>query len=280
MPNSLKTILLLGVMTGLLLWAGNQFGGQSGLIIAFIFAIGMNVFGFWFSDKIVLKMYRAKEVDESSAPELYRLVGNLATQASLPMPKVYIVPMQEPNAFATGRNPNHAAVAVTEGIMRLMSYDELCGVIAHELAHIKNRDILIGTISAILAGTVMMLATMARWGAIFGGFGDDEDGGGIIELLVLAIVTPIVALIIQMAISRTREYKADATGAQIAGNPFGLANGLEKLSHYSGKTPAGAQHPSTAHMMIMNPLSGKGLMQLLSTHPPIEKRIEKLRTIG
>ena len=280
MPNSLKTILLLGVLTGLLLWAGNQFGGQSGLIIAFIFAVGMNVFGFWFSDKIVLKMYRAKEVDESSAPELYRLVSNLASQASLPMPKVYIVPMQEPNAFATGRNPDHAAVAVTEGIMRLMNYDELSGVIAHELAHIKNRDTLISTISAILAGAVMMLATMARWGAIFGGFGDDEDGGGIAELLVLMFVTPIVALIIQMAISRTREHKADATGAQIAGNPFGLANGLEKLSHYSGKTRAAAQHASSAHMMIMNPLSGKGFLQLISTHPPIEKRVEKLRSIG
>jgi heat shock protein HtpX len=252
------------------------------MIIAFIFAAGMNFFSYWFSDKIVLKMYRAQEVTPQQAPEVYDMVQELARRAQLPMPKVYVIPQEAPNAFATGRNPQHAVVAVTEGLVKLMNREEVMGVLAHEMAHVKNRDILIGSIAATMAGAIMILGTMARWAAIFGGGSsdDDEGGGGIIGLLVMAIIAPLAAMIIQMAISRSREYLADATGAAFAGHPEGLARALEKLGQYSKRLPMHANPStahSTAHMFIVNPLSGRSLMSLFSTHPPLEKRIERLR---
>jgi heat shock protein HtpX len=223
-------------------------------------------------------MYRAQEVTPQQAPEVYDMVQELARRAQLPMPKVYVIPQETPNAFATGRNPRHAVVAVTEGLLQLMNREEVMGVLAHELAHVKNRDILIGSIAATMAGAIMILGTMARWAAIFGGgsSNDDEGGGGIIGLLVMAIIAPLAAVIIQMAISRSREYLADATGAEFAGHPEGLARALEKLGQYSKRLPMHA-NPSTAHMFIVNPLSGRSMMSLFSTHPPLEKRIERLR---
>jgi heat shock protein HtpX len=278
MGNQIKITILLALLTGVILWIGHLFGGQQGMIIALIFAGAMNFFSYWYSDKIVLKMYRAAEVTPQQSPELYEIVSSLANNAGLPMPKLYIIPSETPNAFATGRNPEHAVVAVTEGLLRLMDRNEISGVIAHELAHVKNRDILIGSIAATMAGAIMLLATIARWSAIFGGMsGDDDEGGlGIIGLIVMAIIAPIAAMIIQMAISRSREYLADSTGSQIARNPNGLANALEKLGAYSKRIPMNA-NPSTAHMFIVNPLTGKSLMNLFSTHPPIEERVARLR---
>ena len=275
--NTIKTGILLGALTGLLMLIGGYFGGQQGIIIAFIFAMVMNFGSYWFSDKLVLKMYRAKEVSESEAPELYSLIKTLALRAGLPMPKVYIVPGNTPNAFATGRDEKHAVVAVTEGILQILNRDELEGVLSHELTHIKNRDMLIGSIAATLAGAVMILANMAKWAAIFGSFGgDDDEGGGILGLIVMAILAPIAAMIIQMAISRSREYLADEGGARISGKPDGLASALEKLSQASKSIPMRA-NPSTAHMFIVNPLTGKSLMNLFSTHPPIEERVARLK---
>jgi len=266
------------LLTAVILWIGHLFGGQQGMIIALIFAGAMNFFSYWFSDKIVLTMYRAKEVTSQESPKLYEIVSHLARNAGLPMPRLYIIPSEAPNAFATGRNPEHAVVAVTEGLLRLMDTNEISGVIAHELAHVKNRDILIGSIAATMAGAIMLLATIARWSAIFGGMsGDDDEGGlGIIGLIVMAVIAPIAAMIIQMTISRSREYLADATGAKIASTPNGLASALEKLGAYSKRLPMNA-NPSTAHMFIVNPLSGKSMMNLFSTHPPIEERIARLR---
>lgn len=276
--NSFRTALLLGALTGLLMLIGGYFGGRGGVVLAFVFAMVMNFGSYWFSDKIVLRMYRAQEVTEAQAPELYHMVKNLALKAALPMPRVYIVPGDTPNAFATGRNEQHAVVAVTEGILRILNRDELEGVIAHELTHIKNRDILIGSIAATLAGAIVMLANMAQWAAIFGGAGrdDDEGGGGIIGLIAMAILAPIAATIIQMAVSRSREYMADDGGAKVSGKPYGLAGALEKLSRASQAVPMEA-NPSTAHMFIVNPLTGRSLMSLFSTHPPIEERIARLR---
>jgi heat shock protein HtpX len=275
--NIVKTGVLLGALTGLLMLIGGYFGGQHGVVIAFIFAMVMNFGSYWFSDKLILRMYKAREVSENQAPELYDMVKNLALRASLPMPKVYIIPEATPNAFATGRNEHHAVVAVTEGILKILNRDELEGVIAHELAHIKNRDMLIGSIAATLAGAIVMLAHMAQWAAIFGGRdSDDEGGGGIVGLIVMAILAPIAASIIQMAISRSREYLADERGATISKKPYGLAGALEKLSLASRAAPMDA-HPSTAHMFIVNPLTGKTLMNLFSTHPPIEERIARLK---
>jgi heat shock protein HtpX len=276
--NTFKTTLLLGALTGLLLLIGGYFGGRGGLVIAFIFAIVMNFGAYWFSDKLILKMYNAQEVTESQARELYAIVRGLAMRASLPMPKVYIIPEETPNAFATGRDEEHAVVAVTEGILRILSTDELEGVLAHELTHIKNRDMLIGSIAATLAGAIMMLANMAQWAAIFGGVNrdDDEGGGGIIGLILMAILAPLAATLIQMAISRSREYLADEGGARVSGKPYGLASALEKLGRASQAIPMDA-NPSTAHMFIVNPLSGRALMNLFSTHPPIEERISRLR---
>ena len=279
MGNTVKTALLLGALTGLLMLIGGLIGGKGGVYIAFIFAVILNFGSYWFSDKIVLKMYQAQEVSESSAPELYNIVRNLALRARLPMPRVFIIPEETPNAFATGRNEKHAVVAVTEGIMRILNKEELEGVIAHELSHIKNKDILISSIAATIAGAISMLATMAQWAAIFGGgSSDDDSGGGIIGLIAMAIFAPLAAAVIQMAISRSREYLADASGANITKNPYGLASALEKLTKASQIISMDAK-PSTAHLFIINPLSGKAFMNLFSTHPPIEERIARLRSM-
>jgi len=279
MGNQLRTTVLLAAMTAVIMWVGNMLGGRSGMMIALVFAGGINFFSYWFSDKLVLKMYKAKEATPEEAPMVYRMVDVLSKEAGLPMPKVYIIPQDSPNAFATGRNPENAVVAVTEGLLRTMNPDELAGVLAHELGHVKNRDILIGTIAATMAGAIMMIANMAKWSAIFGGFrGSNEEGGGggAIGLIVMAIIAPIAAMLIQMAISRSREYLADSTAAKITGNSEGLASALEKLGAYSRQIPMQAQ-PATAHMFIMNPLSGSSLMNLFSTHPPIEERVARLR---
>ena len=280
MGNTIKTALLLGALTGLLMLVGGLIGGKGGVYIAFIFAVILNFGSYWFSDKIVLKMYKAQEVSESSAPDLHAIVRNLALKASLPMPRVFIIPEETPNAFATGRNENHAVVAVTEGIMRILSKEELEGVIAHELSHIKNKDMLISSIAATIAGAISMLATMAQWAAIFGGgrSSDEDNGGGIIGLIAMAIFAPLAAAVIQMAISRSREYLADAGGASITKNPYGLASALEKLTKASQIIPMNAK-PSTAHLFIVNPLSGKAFMNLFSTHPPLEERLVRLRSM-
>ena len=281
MSNSFKTALLLGLLTGIILGIGQLFGGSQGLVIAFVFAVLINFGSYWFSDKIVLAMYNAREVSGDDAPELYRTVQNLTVRAQLPMPRLYVIPSESPNAFATGRDPQHAAVAVTEGILRIMNREELEGVIAHELSHVKNRDILIGTIAATLAGVVMMLASMARWAAIFGvgrSDRDEEGGGGILGMILMSVLAPIAAMMIQMAISRSREFLADATGAKIAGNPLGLASGLAKLARASEMVPLEAR-PETAHMFIVSPLTGGSFLSLFSTHPPVEERIARLRAM-
>jgi len=273
--------MLLTALTVLFVIVGHLVGGQSGAMFAFIFAVIMNFGAYWFSDKLVLAMYKAQPVSPSEAPRLYSIVQELATSAGLPVPRIYITPNQSPNAFATGRNPKNAVVAVTRGILDLLSEEELRGVLAHELAHIRNRDMLVGSIAATLAGAISMLAFMARWGAILGGFGgrDDRDGGGLIGLLVAAIVAPIAAMLIQMAVSRSGEYRADASGARIAGTPYGLANALAKLETASDRRPLQA-NPASAHLFIVNPLRGKSVWNLLSTHPPIEERIRRLRETG
>ena len=279
MGNQLKTAVLLGALTALIIVFGSALGGSNGMMIAFIFALGMNLFSYWFSDKIVLRMYSARQVTEAESPELFSMVHRLTSAAGLPMPKLYIIPDDSANAFATGRNPEHAAVAVTQGILRLLGPAELEGVLAHELAHVKHRDILIGSVAAVLAGVITYIAHMAQWGAMFGGFSrsdDDEGGGGIFATLALAIIAPIAALIIQMAISRSREYLADESGARFAGTPAGLAGALEKLSSASQRIPLDA-NPSTAHMFIVKPFTGGGIMNLFSTHPPIEERVRRLR---
>jgi heat shock protein HtpX len=279
MGNSIKTALLLGALTGMLMLIGGLIGGRGGVYIAFIFALIMNFGSYWFSDKIVLKMYKAQEVSETSAPGLYNILRNLSMKANLPMPRIFIIPEETPNAFATGRNEKHAVVAVTEGIMRILNKEELEGVIAHELSHIKNKDMLISSIAATIAGAISMLATMAQWAAIFGGGrSDDDEKGGIIGLIAMAIVAPIAAAVIQMAISRSREYLADAGAAGITKNPYGLAGALEKLTRAAKVMPMNAQ-PATAHLFIVNPLSGKALMNLFSTHPPLEERISRLRSM-
>lgn len=278
MSNRMRTTFLLAAMTVFLVFLGNLIGGRQGMILALIFATGMNFFSYWFSDKIVLRMYRANEVSAHEAPELYQIVQTLAQRAALPMPKIFVIPKDAPNAFATGRDPEHAVVAVTKGLLNIMNRDEVMGVLAHELAHVKNRDILIGSIAATLAGAIMMIANMARWAAIFGGSrgdGDDRGMGGI-GMLIMSILAPFGAMIIQMAISRSREYLADSTGARFAGHPEGLANALEKLGSYSQRIPMQAS-PATAHMFIVNPLSGRSMMRLFSTHPPLEERIARLR---
>ena len=279
MGNQIRTTILLAVMTVFILFIGQLLGGRQGMVIALILAAGMNFFSYWYSDKIVLKMYRASEVTTQQAPELYDMVGTLAQRAGLPMPRVYIIPQQTPNAFATGRNPENAVVAVTEGLLKTMGSEEIMGVLAHEIAHVKNRDILIGSIAATMAGAIMILASIARWSAIFGGAGSDDDEGGglgIIGLIAMSIIAPIGAMVIQMAISRSREFLADDAGARFAQNPEGLASALEKLGNYARRIPMDA-NPSTAHMFIVNPLSGGSLMRLFSTHPPLEERIARLR---
>ena len=277
MGNWFKTALLLSVMTMLIVLIGYLLGGQGGMIFAFIIAIGMNFFSYYYSDKIVLKIYKAREVTPQEMPELYEIVRHLSENAELPMPQVYIIPEESPNAFATGRNPEHAVVAVTEGLLKLMKRDEIIGVISHELAHIKNRDILIGSIAATMAGAIMIIANMARWTAFLGGGHNDEEGGlGGFGLIIMSILAPIAALIVQMAISRSREYHADATGAAFVGQPMGLANALEKLGSYTKRLPMHA-NTNTAHMFIVNPLKGSNIANLFSTHPPLEERISRLR---
>jgi len=279
MGNTLKTGFLLALLTVLFVAIGSYVGGQGGMIMAFAFAVLMNAGAYWFSDKIVLRMYSAREVSEAEAPELHAVVHRLATAAGVPMPKVYLLPSDSPNAFATGRNPQHAAVAVTQGIMRILTPDELEGVLAHEMAHVKNRDILIGTIAATLAGAVMMLARFAQFAAIFGGGGRDrEGGGGGLGLIAMAILAPIGAMLVQMAVSRSREYQADASGARFCGRPESLARALEKIAGASARVPMKAS-PATAHMFILSPLSGRGMLSLFSTHPPVEKRVERLRSM-
>jgi len=277
MGSRIRTTILLAVLTAVIMWVGKMIGGTGGMLIALLIAGGFNFYAYWYSDKMVLKMYRARPVTGSEAPDLYHLVEALSQKAGLPMPALYIIPQQAPNAFATGRNPENAVVALTEGLIRYMNREELAGVIAHELGHIKNRDMLIQTLAATMAGAVMMLATLARWSAIFGGIGgrDEGEGGGILGLLLMSIIAPLAAMLIQMAISRSREYLADTTSAEITGNSDALARALDKLNSYSKQIPMKAE-PATAHMFITNPLSGQSMMHLFSTHPPIEKRIARL----
>jgi heat shock protein HtpX len=279
--NNFKTFLLMLALTVLFILVGSAIGGKNGAIYAFVFAAIMNFFAYWFSDKIVLRMYGAQEVSQGEAPELYQIVGELTNKASLPMPKVYIMENDTPNAFATGRNPEHAAVAVTSGILRILSKEELMGVIGHELSHIRHRDILISTIAATIAGAISMLASIARWGAIFGGGRSDEDEGGrgnIFFVLLFTMVASIAAMLIQMAISRSREYLADEGGAHLS-HPLSLAKALGKLELAAQRIPMEA-NPSTAHMFIVNPLRGGGVLSLFSTHPPIEERIARLEEMA
>lgn len=281
--NQVKTVLLLSLLTVLMVLMGGAIGGQAGMFIAFLLAAGMNFFSYWFSDKIVLKMYGAREVGPGEAPELHGMVRRLATQAGLPMPKVYLIPSDSPNAFATGRNPEHAAVAATEGIMRILTPEELEGVMAHELAHVQNRDILISTIAATFAGAIAMLGNMLQWAAIFGaGRSNDEEegGGGLLGGLLMAIIAPIAAMLIQMAVSRSREYLADASGARICGKPLALANALRKLQAGVQVQPLEEARPASAHLFIVNPLRGSALLSLFSTHPPMEERIARLESLA
>ena len=279
MSNIFKTGLLLAVLTAMLVVIGGAIGGQQGMVIAFFFAIAMNFFSYWFSDKMVLAMYGAKLIEEAQAPALFATIRRLATKAQIPMPRVYMIQSDTPNAFATGRNPEHAAIAVTEGILRILDQDELEGVLAHELSHVKNRDVLISTIAATLAGAITYMAHMAQWAAMFGGRRDDDEGGSNpIAMIAMAILAPIAAMLVQLAVSRAREYQADATGARLAGRTWGLAKALEKLQMAQQVAPMDA-NPATAHLFIVNPLSGQALMKLFSTHPPMAERIERLRAM-
>ncbi len=280
MSNVLKTGVLLGVLTALVVAIGYAVGGQNGMVWAFGMALLMNLLSYWFSDRIVLAMYGAKPISEAEAPRLYAIVHRLATRAQIPMPHYYLIPTDAPNAFATGRNPEHAAVAVTEGILRILDEGELEGVLAHELSHVKNRDVLISTIAATLAGAITYLAHMLQWAAIFGGRSSDDEEGGASPFgaILLAIVAPFAAMLVQLAVSRAREYQADATGARLAGRTSGLAQALAKLEQASQAVPMKA-NPATAHLFIVNPLSGQTLMRLFSTHPPIEERIARLRAM-
>jgi len=277
MNNTLKTTLLLGLLTGLILFVGDYLGGQNGLVMALLFAGVMNFGSYFFSDKIALAMYRAKPVTREQLPRAYQIVERLTQKVGIPMPKIYVIPMESPNAFATGRNPQHASVAVTQGILDLLNDEELEGVLAHELGHVRNRDILTSSVAATLAGAITMLARMAMYAGIFGGYGgsrEERRGGGIGGLLMM-ILAPFAAMLIQLAVSRSREYEADATGAHFTGNPYALASALKKLDMSSRRLPMTAS-PSTAHLFIVQPLLGMNFGNLFSTHPPIAKRIERL----
>jgi len=280
MSNLFKTTFLLGALTGLIMLLGGIMGGRHGVEFAFAIAAAMNLFSYWWSDKIVLRAYGARPLGPSDAPELNAIVNELAQAAQIPMPRLYLIDSDTPNAFATGRNPSHAAVAVTRGIMRMCNREELKGVLGHELSHVINRDILTSSIAATLAGAVMMVATWARWAAIFGGIGgDEEDRGGILGLLLMSILAPIAASLIQLAISRTREYQADMSGARLVHNPMYLASALHKLEAANERLPLDAS-PATAHLFIVNPLSAQGMMRLFSTHPPTEERIRRLERMA
>src|SRR6059058_3590295 len=280
MSNVFKTGLLLAVLTVMLVLIGGAIGGRQGMLIAFFVAVAMNFVSYWFSDKMVLAAYGAQPIEEASAPRLYAIVHRLATRAGIPMPRVYMIPSETPNAFATGRNPEHAVVAVTEGIMRILDEEELEGVLAHELSHVKNRDVLISTVAATLAGAITYLAHMAQYAAMFGGRSsdDEERGGNPLGLILMAVLAPLAAMLVQLAVSRAREFQADATGARVAGRPLGLASALEKLERANEVAPMAA-NPSTAHLFIVNPLRGDVLMRLFSTHPPIEERVARLRAM-
>ena len=278
--NIFKTFVLMALLTGLMVAIGGQLGGSMGAMVMLTISIGMNFFSYWFSDSIVLKMYNAREVSQADAPQLYNIVQRLAKNASLPMPRVYVIDSDVPNAFATGRNPDHAAVAVTTGIMKVLDANEISGVLGHELAHVKHRDILIGTIAAAMAGVISMVANIIQWSAIFGGRSDDDENGGIIGFLATIILAPIAATLIQLAVSRSREYDADKTGGEICGNPMYLANALEKIEYYAQNyAPMPQAGTATAHMFIINPLenSKKALKNLFSTHPDTDDRIAHLR---
>ena len=277
--NRFKTAVLLTALTLIMVGMGSAIGGRNGMVVAFFMALVMNVFSYWFSDKIVLRMYGAEEITEAENPAFYGMVRRLAAQGGLPMPRVYVIPSESPNAFATGRNPEHAAVAATSGILRILTMEELEGVMAHELSHVANRDILISTIAATVAGAISMLARMVRWAAIFGTRREDEEGGGW-GGLALAIVAPIAAMLIQLAVSRSREYLADESGARLCGRPLSLANALRKLDQASRALPMQEARPATAHMFIVNPLTAGMLMNLFSTHPPMEERVARLERMG
>ena len=277
--NQAKTFFLMVLLTIIFVGLGSMIGGQNGAMVAFSVAIVMNFISYWFCDRIVLAMYKATEVTESQAPQLYSLVGSLAQKAGIPMPRVYMIESESPNAFATGRNPSHSVVAVTTGIMRILNRNELEGVLAHEISHVKHRDILIQTVAAVMAGAITMLANFARFSAFFGGGRDDDDNGGnIVSVILFSMVAAFAAMLIQLAISRSREYLADETGAHLAHNPESLARALEKLSMGTQRVPMNAS-PATAHMFIVNPLTGSSLMNLFSTHPPIEERVARLRAM-
>jgi len=278
--NRLKTMVLLATLTALLLLVGQALGGRGGLMIALVFAGVMNFASYWWSDKIVLSMYGAQAVDEAQAPELFALVRRLAQRERIPMPRVYIIPQEAPNAFATGRNPENAAVAVTEGILRLLDREELEAVLSHELGHVQNRDTLIMTVAATLAGALSHLANMAMWGAMLGGRSDDDDGGHPIAALLGVIIAPFVAMLIQMAISRSREFLADEHGARLSGNPLALASALRKIEAWSQRIPMTAGSPATAHLFIINPFSRGALVRLFSTHPSTEERIARLQAMA
>lgn len=287
MSNQLKTVLFLSALTGILLFFGQILGGTQGVVIALIFAGVMNFFAYWFSDKVVLAIYRAREIKEHEAPRLYGIVRRLTTKAGLPMPRVYIIPTPTPNAFATGRNPEHAAVAATAGILEILNDEELEGVIGHELAHIKHRDILISSVVATIAGAISALASMVRWAALFGALGggrdrDQRGGGELLAAIVMAILAPIIATLIQLAISRSREYLADEEGARISGNPLGLASALRKIHSAISMVPLAPEpaYQTTSHLFIANPFRGEGLLQLFSTHPPVEERIRRLERMA
>jgi heat shock protein HtpX len=279
--NAFKTTMLLGLLTCLLVFAGGAIGGQSGMTVALVMAGVMNFVSYWFSDRIVLAMYGAREVSAADCPEFHGIVRQLAVQAGIPMPKVYLMESDTPNAFATGRNPEHAAVAATSGILRILTREELLGVMAHELAHVKNRDILISSIAATIAGAITYLAHMAQWAAMFGGGRDSENegGGSMFTMILMAVLAPLAAMLIQMAISRSREFGADRGGAEISGNPLYLAAALRKLELANQQIPMNA-NPATAHMFIVNPLSASGMMSLFSTHPPLQERIRRLEEIA
>jgi len=282
MTSVFKTTVLLAALTGLIMLIGGLLGGRGGVELAFFIAIAMNFFSYWFSDKLVLRAYGAQPLDASNAPELYAIVNELAQDAGIPMPRLYLIDSDTPNAFATGRNPNHAAVAVTRGIMRICNREELKGVLAHELSHVLNRDILISSIAATLAGVVMMIGTWMRWAALFGGLGgrDDDERGGVLGLVVMAILAPLAATLIQLAISRTREYQADASCARLSHNPLNLANALRKLEMANERMPLADASPATAHLFIVNPFSAGVFARLFSTHPPIEERIRRLEQMA
>ena len=277
--NTMKTFLLMGILTVMLVFIGRLLGGEGGMIMAFVLAAVMNFGTYWFSDKLVLRMYNARPVTQAEEPELYQTVQELSSRANLPMPKVYVIPSEQPNAFATGRNPQIAAVAVTQWIMRTLTRDELRGVIGHELAHVKHHDILVGTVAATMAGAISMIANMAQWAMIFGGGrSSDDERGNPIAGIAMMIVAPIAAMMVQMAISRSREFLADEGGAQIAGNPLSLSSALRKLDAKAHEIPMQAS-PATAHMFIVSPLTGGGLMKLFSTHPPMEERVARLEAM-